>query len=456
MSEKVEQKKPNQNNRNRRLRKKKQLKKNQNINIDEKDDRFAEFEKPEKKPPVDMYGRPISPTAFEKYESSSDDEIEMLIPEDALPSSDDEVDHNVYDSTIYRRLAVVQQPWESVSAQDIYQIMYSCLEDHHEDLISVIVYLSKYGQENPEVEAPPPTDNEDIETARWRKRMMNNMKRYFAICEFKDKNIANTVYSLLDSTDISDTGSKLDVQFVADDIAFDDFPVRDEAHNPVENWNPPEILCPYLNKTKNKDDWDSAPNDRKNAFKAIWDNLSSDDDGVAASLIIGSGSEDEERPTRDSLLDTISAIANEEEEEEIESDSEKAEELNVHFTQDANLVAGSAQEKEESKFSKKKNKKANEMKVINEDETIKEVMEDDRFKELFAKPGYGINTADPNFKRTPMMEKFMGEVSRKHMETNEETEKNNSQQETSTSGKMESTVERLRKRAAAHANANKQ
>ena len=48
--------------------------KRQNTQKEEFDSRFAGLEKPiEKAPPVDMFGRPISADAFDKYESSSDD-----------------------------------------------------------------------------------------------------------------------------------------------------------------------------------------------------------------------------------------------------------------------------------------------------------------------------------------------------------------------------------------------
>ena len=412
------------------------------IKIDENDDRFADFNRPEKKPPVDMYGRPISPDALEKYVSSSDDEIEMLIPSDAVESSNDE-EQAVYSDEIYRRIAIVDLPWKNITAQDLYQYMYLSLENLHDDITSVTVYLSHYGEEHPETEAPPPTDNEDIETARWRKREKQNMKRYFAICEFKDKKVADKVYCMLQNTDISDTGSKFNVSFVNDEIQFQDMKIRDQANAKVDDWEPPEILAPFLNRTKNKDDWDSPSNERKAAFRNIWESVENgdEDDDYAASLIMGSGSEDEEKPSRDALMETLNALHGEEEEEVPESESEK--EFEVNFVQGAE----EQQQKEEIKTKKTKKKKEN-VEVANEDATINEIMEDDRFKELFAKPGYGINTADPNFKRTPMMEKFMDEVSKKHLESTSEQKT----EDQSSSTKIESTVERLRRRSAMNAN----
>ena len=75
-------------------------------------------------------------------------------------------------------------------------------------------------------------------------------------------------------------------------------------------------------------------------------------------------------------------------------------------------------------------------------ETIKEVMQDERFAELFGKQGYGINVADAKFKRTPEMEAFMNEVAKRQTKTDDVKEPVENKK-----NEIESTVDRIRRRA---------
>lgn len=415
----------------------------------EKDDRFADFTKPEKKPPVDMFGRPVSPDALENYQSSSDDEPEMLIPSDVLPSDDEEPN---YSNKINRRMAVVNQPWKDIKAQDIFQYFYLNMGDNKDDLLSVKVFLSQYGQEHPQKEAPPPTDNEEFEIALWRKRNKDDLKRYFAVCEFRDAKSADNLYEALKNVGISDDeGSFFDLQFLNDETwkEVSSFPVRDEAHEYVKDWNPPEVYDQFLTSTKNNDTWDSAPPERVNSIKNIWKAIEDDLEAeITEPTIFGSGSEEDEKLSRNDVKFLF------EEEDQYESESEENADLKVDFVQEENEAS---EKNDENQVKNKKNKKKskettniNEIKTENEEDTIKSVMEDDRFKDLFALPGYGIDTSDPNFKRTELMDKFMNEVTKKHMEANSVSDKEKSKGEASSG--IESTVERLRRRSAMRAN----
>lgn len=422
-----------------------------------KDDRFADFNKPEKKPPVDMYGKlTISQEEFSNYISSSDDEPEMLIPEDALPSKND---NDVYSDQISSRMALINQPWKQITAQDIFQYFYLNMDDK-DDLLSVRVVLSRYGQEHPETEAPPPTDNEEIETALWRSREESDFKRYFAICEFKDAQSADFLYKKMSGVEISDEkGGFFDLQFMGDEEyeIVKSFPVRDEATNKIDDWDPPEVYCKFLTNTKNTDTWDSAPADRVAAHEKIWsiegDDFENEADD-ACKILIGTGSEDEERPTREGLEEMIRE-ANKEEEEEITETESDENGFDVKFVEEKK--ENDLQSENKDKKKKHKKKSTDEIGVPQNEkneETVKDLMDDDRFKEFYARPGYGFNTADSSFKRTDIMEKFMDEVSKKHMEANRDSHKDKTQEEHE-SDLLKSTAERLKQRAAKRINSNK-
>lgn len=436
-------------------RSKNKSKKQVKIDI-QNDSRFEDFTKPEKTPPVDMYGRPISQDALENYVSSSDDEVDMKIPEDALPSSGE---NDIYSDKITPIIAVVNQPWKQIRAQDIFQYFFMNMEDHGDDLLSVKVVLSRYGQENPETEAPPPTDSEEIETARWRAREENEQKRYFAICEFKDAESADSLYKNISNVELSEEkGGFFDLQFISSDD-FDiikSFPLRDEAHEPVPDWDRPEIYCKFLTNTKNNDKWDSAPQDRVEAFDRIWeatdDEFTNEQDAI--SKLLGSGSEGEQGPTREDLEGTIAELHKEEEEDMNESESEENEQFEVTFVEKNEEPEKTDESKEKVKKHKKKSESVSIPQNENVEDAIKDVMEDDRFNEFFAKPGYGIDTTDPSFKRTELNEKFMNELSKKHIEANKNTDKKKKQEEHE-SDLLKSTVEELKRRASMRLKSNK-
>ena len=405
------------------------------------DSRFAGLEIPaEKAPPVDMFGRPISPDSFAKYESSSDEsesEIEMLVPE---PMSEQE---DVYGDQTSDTLAIVNLPWKKITAKDIFSIVSKVIGEKASYLKNVTVYLSNYGKEHPEqVEEPPEDIDEEVQIAMWRKKEKEEMKRYFAILYFEEGSGAGEyAYKELQNCEVETTGSFFDVSYVVGQT-FENFEVRDSADSIPDNWELPDMESDFLNKTKPEDDWDANPKERQNAIDLIWSNLDGDIDDRIVAQIMGSGSEDETHLSREDMQDTINVLNEEEEQDDFnissdeESDSDK--EIEVTFKQNLNIK----QEPNEKPISKKAKKEA-EKRPEADAETIKDVVQDPRFASLFNKPGYGIDSADPKFKRTKEMETFMNEVSKKqHQKTDDIKE-----QQTNTKTNIESTVDRIKKRA---------
>jgi hypothetical protein len=320
----------------------------------------------------------------------------------AIPSSDDEA----RTSDLNHRLALSNLPWQKFTAQDIFSILYRALGDQCSDLRSVTVYISKYGESHPPEDIEPPPDglDEEAQTAIWRRREMSDMKRHFAIATLADPNTADSLYSGLSGCEIESSGSYFDLSSVPDSLDFTGFTIRDEATSNAENWEMPNVDAPWMNRSKPTEEWDEQPEERRLALAAIWEEGSSENE-IAASILLGSGSEDEELPNREDLVGVIRAL---EEEEEDRDEEKRGEELEVDF------VSKPAVEKvgEVIKRKKKGKKEGREEAELNEGE-IRGIVEDERFADLFERPGFGVDTADPKFKRTPAMEKFMEEVAKK-------------------------------------------
>jgi hypothetical protein len=373
------------------------------------DARFAELFAEGKRPPVDMFGHPISPTALENYVSSSDEENAPLPPE-ALPSSSDSDELRTSDAN--SRIALSNLPWRCFTAADLFALLSRALAEKSEELLTVTVYVSLFGQEHPAGEDDPPPDGLDEETrnAIWRRKEKMEMKRHFAIAMFASGETADQLYQALNGCEIEDSGSYFDLASVPEDMSFAEFPVRDTASSIREDWTMPVVESPWMNKSKPTEQWDDPKSDRLRAIQAIWDAEDSTDNEVAVSLLIASSSEAEDRPTREELLDLLEG---EEEEEGSETDKE---DIDVKFVPTA-PEPPKPSESEEPPADRKKSRKERRKEAVEQapdEEAVKEILEDERFADMFAKPGYGINAADPKFKRSPVMDKFMAEVAKKH------------------------------------------
>lgn len=389
-----------------------------------KDSRFDDLETEEYHPPVDMRGIPNK--YMENYVSSSDEEFPDEFEKYAISSSDDDIMTKETTS----RLAITGLYWEKVKASDIFAfIKYSLNEEDR--LNSVIVYVSHYGEEHLEElnkDDIPEDQPDDVRAAAFRKRQHVLSKCYFAIAEFADVDAADHAYTTLSRCEISDldagsTGNFLDLSVVPDEQDFKDFKIRDSAKEVTENWTLPNMKASWVTSTKAEDDWDTNP-ERESIVNSIWeDDLDDETQNELAKALIGSGSEDDERPTRDSLAATLKALAEEEEEDNAE---EELSDMVWEFTSKAGPEKKKkekvteeedvAEEKTERKRKKKeeKQKKKKEKMQYDDAELVDSIMNDDRFKEVVEQPGYGIDATDSNFKKDAAMDMLRNKIARQH------------------------------------------
>ena len=391
------------------------------------DDRFAELDEEVVGPPVDMYGRPTK--FYEKYESSSDEEFPDEFKK--YEFSDSEEDTTTKEST--KRLAITGLNWKKLKAADIFALIEYSL-DEKETLQNVTVYLSHYGEEHMndfKDSEIPENQPDDVRAAAWRYRQHCEAKFYFAIAEFSDEKSADKAYAQLSHCEFEDTGNFLDLSVVPDETDFSGMRVRDSAKEAPTDWTMPDINASWVNKTKAEDDWETNAPERVAAVNECWNETLNDDElQEVASLLIGDGSEDDERPQRNDLLGTLELLRQEEEEEEDENE-DKSKEITFEFISHAGKDKKKAkkekeeqedgeeeEDQEEKKKTERKQKKdkKKEKKEAEQDDTeiVNEIVQDDRFKEVFNESGYGIDATNANYKRDAAMDKLASRIALQH------------------------------------------
>jgi hypothetical protein len=201
----------------------------------------------------------------------------------------------------------------------------------------------------------------------------------------------------------------LDLASVANGVDFEreGYALDSNATAPAgPEWEMPEVSAPWMSRSKPTEEWEAQPEERKRALAAIWAEDVSDTE-LAASLLLANSSEDEQLRTSEQFVAALRALQAEEEEEE-EGAEDKGEGLAIKFVSKP-VNATDTESRGKKRAGEKKVKEDAQL----DDGEIEGIIDDDRFADLFGRPGYGVDTADPKFKRTPAMEKFMAEVGRK-------------------------------------------
>lgn len=444
-----------------RFRQHKDKKKDKKVKkeIKELDERFGALLEEDKKPPVDMFGRPISENAFDNYESSSDEDVELeaknLIGNLTFQEFEKQEAQLPVATEPFKIIAIKKLNWEKLSATDIFGIISKLLEERASDLKKVTVYWSKLSETLPK-EYIPPTDAADEDTliAFWRKAEQEKSLRSFAIVNFSTTTTAEIAYNVLIHNEVGDTGAYFDCDVVPDDIDLTGLKIRSEATDIPEDWTLPDLMEDWVNKSKPKEEWDSNSTERKKMIQDAWDivdNIIDDEENEDAKnieyqLLASSSSEDESKPNREHFSELIkhleqgSSEGSESEEQSTEDD------IDVKFAQDVNEdeEKDALEDIKKSMIKSKKSKKTGEEPESAQPDasTIDSVLADDRFSDIFAKPGYGIDTSDSKFKATPAMDKYLTDLAKKHADSSDVVDKSESKKPA-----LESTVERIRRRA---------
>ena len=402
-------------------KKQKHHKKNEKI-IEESiiDDRFEDLDIKEKKPPVDLYGRPIS-GLIEDYISSEDEFFADPFQKYENSESEEEIRTKISTS----RLAIKNLDWKRLSSTDIFSIISLSCSDLSKDLLNVTVFVSQFGEKylnehQSNLENISELD-QDVQSAAWRHHKRQLEKCYFAILEFSTSSSADSAYEILKNCDILDTGNFIDISVVPDEIDFSTFQIRDKSNSKPEDWNLPDLGIKSDSSTKLIDDWDSNDPNRIAAIEAAWEDDGEKSYEIISSLLLASDDENDKKPTRESLKEIIKALEEEEDQDEDKNDND-SDEINITFEPkkvDKKNKKNNEEIEEIFKEAKKNKKNKKVEKVlnnnINDEEVVNSILEDDRFKDELEKPGYGISATDKDFNPTPTMNKLRNQIAKRHL-----------------------------------------
>ncbi|CAD6191869.1 unnamed protein product [Caenorhabditis auriculariae] len=219
---------------------------------------------------------------------------------------------------VSRRLAVCHLDWDVVRCEDILMLVKSFVPSGG-SVTSVRIYRSEFGKEQLALEeknGPPlklnkpldqynESDELDSETKlAIRRYLLDRLKYFYAVVEFDTEATASAVYEECDGFQFEETGLKMDMRFIPDDMEFEKEDER-ESLNPsdinVHKYKPKKSLKQTISSTSTTINWDEDDPQRSKRFQAAF----ADDAEDAGKDLIASSDEEGEEETkrrRDALL----------------------------------------------------------------------------------------------------------------------------------------------------------
>ncbi|CAB3405996.1 unnamed protein product [Caenorhabditis bovis] len=348
---------------------------------------------------------------------------------------------------ISKRIALCNLEWDTVNCEDILMLVKSFIPEGGY-VESVGIYMSDFGKEQLELEEKngPPVklskpleeyteDEMNAETKTIvRKYLLDRLKYYYAVITFSDEKSAQAVYEECDGFQFEETGLKMDMRFVPDDMEFEEERCREflkAGDVNLEKYKPKKKPKNSIASTSTKLSWDEDDPSRKKKFLDAF----AGDEKAGKELIVDSDESDNEE-NRNALL---SLLNNDESHKKLEvewsgdeeekgdnkrkgdsSDSD-GEYVKVDDDDDEIGVKNGAKRKAEEKdedeklsgykaYMKKKKAKLAEKKLelrkgasgqgttIKNAEVIESVAGDERFKALFTDSAFAIEPTSKKFK----------------------------------------------------------
>ncbi|CAP26268.1 Protein CBG06109 [Caenorhabditis briggsae] len=249
-------------------------------------------------------------------DDSSDEEEDELDEQEQgieldLANLDRDVDQVEWTS---RRLAVCNLEWDQMNCEDILMLVKS-FTPQEGSVVSVGIYLSDFGKEELEKEektgpalklAKPveeyKEDEMDDETrTAVREYLVNKLKHYYAVITFDSVPSAVAVYEECDGFQFEETGLKMDMRFIPDDMEFEEDRVKEFLN--AEDVN----MAKYKAKKKSKSaiistgakiGWDEDDPSRKKKFLEAFNG----DEEAGKDLIVDSDDSDDDESNRNKLM----------------------------------------------------------------------------------------------------------------------------------------------------------
>lgn len=135
-----------------------------------------------------------------------------------------------------------------------------------------------------------------MDMEKLRKYQINRLKYYYAVIECDSISTANILYKECDGLEYEDSGSKIDLRFIPEDMTFDQEP-REKCNEvpDLRRYEPPSFITTALNQGKVDLTWDETdPRRTKSTRKKLSKKNQDDDDMENFRAYLASPSEESE------------------------------------------------------------------------------------------------------------------------------------------------------------------
>lgn len=392
------------------------------------------------------------PEAFHWSEESSsegddfEDDLHELLGEKVIEydflTDDDEVEMKEISSS---RLALMNYDSSKIKVGDIYITLSSFLPAGGE-ILSVKLYQSDFGKkmmareqiegpiaiwDDEEVEKYEKNEiNEKLNDIRIRKYELGRLKYYYSIIEFDSKRTSDIVFSQCNNIEIQNTGIKIDLRAVPDDMDIPG-PIVDECTEKPTKASNMNFMTRSKQHTSLEVTWEAPAKGNKNAFLFEVDDHMLDGDKIDLNDIIASedlesdgGSDEEEEDVEDiraKLLGTGQFAEDEDDEEEeaqhnVYSDFDKSNRhkgVEVNFMQAFEEEESSSEDEVDNKKIQFSHKNRSDFLKRNDDEELetdmREVEEDEFFEVESSSDDDGVEKTNKESKRDKFRKKLKAE-----------------------------------------------
>lgn len=348
--------------------------------------RFYENEENEEK----EYDRARGIGVSESSESEPDSESDQSEDEEVTANQEATYEEPTRSDDVFKRLAMTNMDWDRLNSKDIFVLANSAVQSGGR-LERVTIYVSNFGQtriEDEKVNGPKMDYSIADPEERKKVHQLERLKYFYAVCETDSIETADTIYKELDGQEYGETGVRVDLRFIPDEIEFDEEIRQDGDRDDITtqapvNYTPPDFVTSALTRSKVDLTWDETPKRRETLLKKMDRKKMVDSSDMVQHLIAsGSDSDDDDPDAAEKRAETKRKFAEllghskapqgandffeEKEEDDVEnSDEEEKEEVdgNVEFKMEApksddsdDLISDDENEKPKKKKRKEEEK----------------------------------------------------------------------------------------------------
>ncbi|KAG9294303.1 hypothetical protein G9A89_021662 [Geosiphon pyriformis] len=313
----------------------------------------------------------------EENQSSANDEIEVMENLGKFEESEEDIPLGAET----HRFAVVNLDWDNVKASDLMKV-FSCFAPSRSIIHSVKIYPSDFGKERLELErreGPPKeifkssssttdykdtdelnkhdgninfSDNEasqDFDEEALRKYQIERLRYYFAVVDCDSVETARQIHQHCDGAELENTANFLDLQFIPDDMKFNDEP-KDESYQAPDVYRPVDFVTDALQHSNVKLTWDNDDPERARITRSKFTKDELERMDFQAYLAVSEDSEEDIETARKKYKDLLNLTESKNSFDEFsDNQREEYQEMEVTFAPGLSEIATELLEKRKEK-----------------------------------------------------------------------------------------------------------